>query len=96
MKRRRKPQTVHRARHREVRAQRYRAWNAEAAAPTCPTCRKGAWPTRSAARAKMREVISRPDHRPPPAGVEINAYVCPDGHGWHWGYRIVSRDEDAS
>jgi hypothetical protein len=44
----------------------------------------------------MREVTSRPDHRPPPAGVEINAYACPDGHGWHWGYRIVSRDEDAS
>lgn len=54
-------------------------------AQTCPTCRKAAWPTRAAAKERMRQVTSRPDYVPPPIG-RPSVYECPSGSGWHWGH----------
>jgi hypothetical protein len=58
-------------------------------AVVCAACRKATWPTRAAARARMKEIEARPNWSPPP-GWTANVYLCASGSGWHWGHTKAS------
>jgi len=81
--------------YRRRRAQAFQQRERRCEAPLCAPCRKATWPTRAAARARMRQVVTRPDYvvRHDHA---LNVYPCPNGDGWHWGHFRASDDEQAS
>lgn len=81
---------------RRRRAETFRAFHAEQpAAPICPVCRKGFWPTRAVTQRNMRDVSSRHDFVPRGDGWALNVYACPAGYGWHWGYKWSGNNEQA-